>query len=110
MSFPTADMMDAFNDYLDTSRIAEAIREQRPDLAEVLLVEDGRPMLRLTLDDGRAVVGAKISHNRRVAWTVATPDRPIDPTFATSEYPGGSIAAWMVNEYDRLSPSRPGRG
>ena len=103
--------MDAFNDYLDISRIAETILEQRPDLAEVLLVEDGRPMLRLTLDDGTAVVGAKIQHNHRIAWTVATPDKPIDPNFGIGTYPGGSIAAWMINEFDRLSPStRPGWG
>lgn len=99
--------MDAFNDYLDTSRIAEAIIEQRPDLAEVLLVEDGRPMLRLTLTDGTAVVGAKIQHNHRIAWTVATPDKPLDSSFGTSDYPGGSIVAWMIDEFDRLTPTLP---
>ena len=102
MSFPTSDMIDAFNNYLDTEQVASTILERRLDLESVLKVEDGRPMLRLTLPSGKAIVAARITHNHTTAWTVATPDKPVGAGFGTGSYPGGSIAAWMIDEYDRL--------
>lgn len=111
MNHATGNDLDGLSNYLAAERIAATILGRRPDLADRLHVDESRATARLNLDNGRAIIGGRVSNGGIHAWTVVTPDKPLDSSFGTSEYPGGSIAAWMVNEYDRLAQSiRPGRG
>ncbi|MBD2759642.1 hypothetical protein IEE94_08970 [Yimella sp. cx-573] len=103
MSFPTSDMVDAFSNYLDAHGIANEVLKRRPELADVLHEDPGRPIIRLDLPGGGAVVCARVTESGVTAWTVGTPDKPLDPDFGTGKHPGDSMAGWMLDEYDRLA-------
>lgn len=101
MGFPTADMKDAFADWLHQERIARLLKEQRPDLAGRIVVDEGRPMVRIMFEDGKSVAIAKIREGFRVHWAVVTPDG--DESILAEGLDG--LVAAAVQEFDRLSMS-----
>lgn len=107
MNHATANDLDGPSNYLAAERIAAAILGRRPGLADRLHVDESRATVRLDLDNGRAIIGGRIRNGDLLAWSVVTPDMPLDASFGTGDYPGGSIATWMINEFDRLTPTLP---
>lgn len=78
MMFSTRDMQEAFTDWLERDQIERALITARPDLAEQIILDEGRPVLRIPSPRGGFVVVAKPSSARSVlrlpfTWVVGMP-------------------------------------
>lgn len=66
----TPDMAAAFGDWLERDRIRDALVAARPDLAELLALDQQRPLLRIARAAGRSVIIARMAAGEPTPWIV----------------------------------------
>lgn len=88
--FPSHDALDAVDDFLQRERISQAIISAFPELEDKILLDDGRPFLKIPYPAGGYVMIAKMNRHRVLRWVVAVPDTPdltIHEPSSLEEYP-----------------------
>lgn len=74
----TPDMADAFGDWLALDQIRRALTAARPGLADALVPDEERPLLRILRSEGDALIVARSAEDAAGRWIVGIPGRP-DP-------------------------------
>jgi len=99
MGFPSSSVMQGWMDVQHAERIADIIINQRPELADVVVADQAKSMVRIGLRDGRSVVVAKITEGHLIRWGVVAPGKD------KAVYSLGldQLAATAVEEFDRLN-------
>lgn len=105
MSFPTADVVDGNMRMLQAWGIEAKIREQRPDLADRVIVDEARPLVRLVLPDARSVGCAPVRLGNVVNWTVMAPGSDFDTHMAHrfDIHTKVELADMMITAYDEYT-------
>lgn len=88
--FPSSDMTSGIEHLLERDRIAQAITEAHPELAEKIEVDDAKPLLKIPAPRGGYLVIARMTRKGIARWVVAVPDGP-EPTIHEPENMAGYV-------------------
>lgn len=69
----TPDQVASFGDWLKCDRIRRALVAARPELAERIVLDEARPLLRILRTDGRSVLVARTDEDSPAPWVVGVP-------------------------------------
>ena len=84
------DVLDAADDFLQRERTSWTIVTAFPELKGVILLDDGRPFLKIPFPSGGYVTIATMARHRVLRWVAAVPDTPgltIHEPSSLEEYP-----------------------
>lgn len=85
------EMAAAFGDWLELERIRRALLAARPALADTLVLDEERPLLRVPRPDGEAVIVARIDEAGAAPWVIGVPG-PQSPALIDAHTPDEVIS------------------
>lgn len=105
MSFPTADVLDGQMRILQAWGIEAKIRERRPDLADRVIFDEAKPLVRLVFPDSRSIACAPMQLGNVVNWAVMAPDSDLEAHMEHrfDSHTKDELANMMNSAYDELA-------
>lgn len=71
----TPDMADSFGDWLERDLIQHGLVSARPELADSIVPDEHRPLLRILRPGGGPLIIARVIDGSEARWVVGVPDR-----------------------------------
>ncbi|GAA1308057.1 MAG: hypothetical protein ACTH2U_17845 [Brevibacterium sp.] len=102
----TPDMADSFGDRLERDLIQHGLVSARPELADAMVPDEHRPLLRIRRPGAGMLIVARVIEGAAARWVIGVPGEP-SPTLLDADSPDDAVAI-VLAALDGASRGRHG--